>query len=225
MLWEVDHQQAFPSHGGEGLSGALTGFTKRLERAAKDPRLDWVVWRDISAPLSAGLAPSHHRRWSVRVVPPAEGQPRGWYDAFVARWQAYLEVMARPRGSRPTSAVSAAQLARVRPGISGRGGTEVFTGSLAVEESGEVAGTGRVSPPGKRRRLAPGSDAAGGLVVAGARGQTRPGSPTGLPPSKRRQGTLTGWVRGGGSGMASSSSSGRGAAEAVCGRAEPTAPT
>ena len=31
MLWEVDHQQAYPSGGGEGLSGALVGFSRRLQ--------------------------------------------------------------------------------------------------------------------------------------------------------------------------------------------------
>ena len=87
LLWEVDHQRAFPSQGGEGFSGALTGFTKRLqERVAKDAEVSqWLVWSDVQAPLSAGLAPSHHRRWAVRVQDPGPGEPKGWYDDFVGR--------------------------------------------------------------------------------------------------------------------------------------------
>ena len=69
LLWEVDHQQPYPSQGGDGLTGALIGFSRRLQdKVAKDPELaEWLVWRDVHAPLSAGLAPSHHRRWAVRA--------------------------------------------------------------------------------------------------------------------------------------------------------------
>lgn len=217
LLWEVDHRQAFPSLGGEGLTGALVGFTKRLERASRDAKLDWLSWREVSAPLSAGLAPSHHRRWSVRVVAPEVGQPRGWYEEFVGRWQAYLEVMARPRGSRPMSSVSPVQLARVRPGLLGGGSEEASSSSTLV--------SGRGSPPGKRRRGMPPSAAGGEQGQTGPRGSTRAGSPSGLPPAKRRQGTLAGWVRVGSTRAASSSDEGRGAAVTGCGRAEPSTPT
>ena len=81
LLWEVDHRQSYPSQGGEGLSGALLGFSKRLQdRAARDAELhSWLTWKEFSAPLCAGLAPSHHRRWSVRLVAPGPGEPQGWY--------------------------------------------------------------------------------------------------------------------------------------------------
>jgi hypothetical protein len=120
LLWEVDHQQSYPSTGGVGLSGALLGFTRRLQdRVMKDAELSqWLVWRDMSAPLCAGLAPSHHRRWSVRLAPPGPGAPREWYQDFVARWRAYLETLARPRGSRPTTEVTPGQAARIRLGLS-----------------------------------------------------------------------------------------------------------
>ncbi len=40
MLWEVNHNQQFPSQGGVGFSGALTGFTRRLqERVSRKPQL------------------------------------------------------------------------------------------------------------------------------------------------------------------------------------------
>ena len=87
ILWEVDHQQGFPTLGGGGLTGVLVGFTRRLQdQVARDPELAvWLEWRDIQAPLSAGLAPSHHRRWAVRVVAPGAGEPHGWYGEFVSR--------------------------------------------------------------------------------------------------------------------------------------------
>ena len=117
LLWEVDHQQPYPSHGGEAITGALVGFTRRLqERVEADPELSqWLVWKDMQTPLSAGLAPSHHRRWAVRVVAPAADQPRGWYEEFVGRWRAYLEVLACPPGSRPLSSVTSEQAVRIRP--------------------------------------------------------------------------------------------------------------
>ena len=70
ILWEVDHQRAYPGHGGEGLSGALAGFTRRLQdRVARDPDLSqWLEWKDVQGRLAAGLAESHHRRWAVRVL-------------------------------------------------------------------------------------------------------------------------------------------------------------
>ena len=49
------------------------------------------------------------------MLAPAEGEPRGWYEEFVGRWRAYLEVMACPRGTRPLSAVEPAAAARIRP--------------------------------------------------------------------------------------------------------------
>ena len=117
ILWEVDHQQPYPGHGGEGLSGALAGFTRRLqERVAHDSELqEWLECKYMQVPLSAGLAPSHHHRWSVRVCAPPSDEPQGWYTEFVSRWRAYLEILAQPRGSRPTTAVPSGQVARIHP--------------------------------------------------------------------------------------------------------------
>ena len=119
ILWEVDHQRPFPSQGGQGLSATLGSFTKRLQaRAAKDPRLTWLQSEDMSTPLSVGLAPTYHKRWSVRLQAPSAGEPRGWYDDFLARWRAYIETLVCSPGSRPTTEVTAEQLARVRPALS-----------------------------------------------------------------------------------------------------------
>ena len=116
ILWEVDHRQAFPTQGGAALTPALTGFTRRLVRQVElDSRLAWMEFADLALPLSPGLAPTHHRRWSVRVAAPAPGDPQGWYLEFSARWRAYLEVFAQPPGSRPMASVSVELQARVHP--------------------------------------------------------------------------------------------------------------
>lgn len=116
LLWEVDHQRSFPTQGAEGVSGALVGFTKRLQlRAARDPRLAWLKSEDMAVPLAPGLAPTHHKRWSVRVLAPTPEEPQGWYTDFVARWRAYTEALVCPPGSRPMSEMSEDLLMRVRP--------------------------------------------------------------------------------------------------------------
>ena len=198
MLWEVDHQQAYPSHGGEGLSGALVGFSKRLqERIARDSELSqWLVWKDSHGRLTDGVAPSHHRRWSVRIVAPGDGEPRGWYEEFLARWRAYMEVLAQPPGVRPTAMVTAEQLARVRPE-----GHPTFAGSEKGEDDADFGGQARRcgrarerdlddEPMRKRRREGP------CLPVSGRK---RERSPEGLGrQGKRKQSTLTGWLQSGG---------------------------
>jgi hypothetical protein len=64
MLREIAYQQPYPSTGAAGLLGTLLGFTRRLQDCAvKDAELSqWLVWQDMSAPLCAGPAPSHHCR-------------------------------------------------------------------------------------------------------------------------------------------------------------------
>ena len=105
----------------------------------------------MQAPLSAGLAPSHHHRWSVRVVPPAETEPQGWYVEFVRRWRAYLELLACPKGSRPFSSVAAAQAARVRPAPTAMG--DIASSSAAVSSSSVQARAPAAIPPRQKRRL------------------------------------------------------------------------
>ena len=77
ILWEVDHDRPFPSQGGSGLTEVLVGFTRRLQhRVAQDPRLAWLESEDVALPLDRGLAPSHHRRWAVRIASPAQDEPQ-----------------------------------------------------------------------------------------------------------------------------------------------------
>lgn len=136
LLWEVDHQRAFPSQGGTELTPALAGFTRRLQlRAAQEPRLAWLQSADLAVPLAPGLAPSYHRRWSVRVRPPVAGEPRGWYDDFVTRWQAYIEALVCPPGSRPMSEISAELLVRVRPDLPQGGDTASSSSAVAATSS------------------------------------------------------------------------------------------
>ena len=105
VLWEVDHDVAFPTQGdGSDRAAVLTGFTRRLQaRVKKDDVLSaWLTWKVVQAPLSPGLEDSHHCRWSVRVRPPRLDEPQGWYVEFTARWRAFLANLTTPR-QRPSS--------------------------------------------------------------------------------------------------------------------------
>ena len=126
ILWEVDHGGPFPRQGGEALSGALLGFTRRLKRRVElDSELqEWLACRYVQQPLAPGLAPSHHTRWSVQICPPPAGDPQGWYADFRVRWRSFLELQARPHGlgrvAAPTAlAVPAAAPLVVRPRAAG----------------------------------------------------------------------------------------------------------
>jgi hypothetical protein len=222
ILWEVDHDQSFPTQGGGGLSAALLGFTRRLQqRAAQDPRLDWLESEDSALPLAPGLMPTHHRRWSVRVAAPAAGEPRGWYDTFVERWRAYLEAFVCPPGSRPMSRVSPAQLARVRPGVVPTNTTVAIAGADEASSSTAVTGAAgipaasgaapalpartpratrkRPRPAGEaqpRRRRPTATAAAPTAANPSAGGQLRAREEPSTPgPPTRRQRTLLGWVQ------------------------------
>jgi hypothetical protein len=101
LLWEVDHAQEFVTGGGEGATPKLLGFTRRLQsRVPADAELSaWLRWADVAAPLMRGLPPTHHTRWSVRILAPKPPSPRGWYDEFLRRWQAYASSLAGPPGA------------------------------------------------------------------------------------------------------------------------------
>lgn len=101
-------------------------------------------------PLAPGLAPSHHRRWSVRVMAPAAADPQGWYTDFVARWRAYTEALVCPPGSRPMSEVSEDLLMRVRPELRRRSGTVVVADGAT--SSTAMATQSSATPSVARRR-------------------------------------------------------------------------
>ena len=103
-------------------------------------------------PLATGLAPTHHRRWGVRLRPPRPDEPRGWYDDFLARWTAYLETLVCPPGSRPMSAVTTEQLARVRPGV--QRAAVPGAGNEAEQSTSSVNTVGTEVPHGSRGRTA-----------------------------------------------------------------------
>ena len=93
LLWEVDHQQPFPTGGRNTRTDTLIGFTRRLKRRIKeDPQLTgWLQSTDLHQPLAPGMYPSHHLRWGVTISAPAPDDPsRGWYDDFTTRWRAFL---------------------------------------------------------------------------------------------------------------------------------------
>ena len=60
FLWEVDHNQAWPTTAAQ-RSGALAGFTKKLQQQAlKDDQLKlWFIPRELQRPLATGLADTH----------------------------------------------------------------------------------------------------------------------------------------------------------------------
>ena len=231
MLWEVDHQQAYPSKGAEGLSGALVGFSKRLqERISRDSELSqWLVWKDGHGRLTDGVAPSHHRRWSVRIVAPGDGEPRGWYEEFLARWRAYMEVLAQPPGARPTAMITAEQLARVRPEgrTAGLGAEEEIEEKEKEEEGREEARRpgrarereGEDGPSRKKRREEP------CRPVGGSKRGRSPERP--VRQVKRKQRTLMGWLHKGGREMSESAEQREDACVQKLGhsRAESTTPT
>ena len=92
LLWEVDHQAPFPSQGARDRSAVLLAFTRRLKlRVAADAELrEWLSCRDAQWSLAAGVRPIHQTRWSVKIVPPKDSQPAGWYAVYIDRWQEYL---------------------------------------------------------------------------------------------------------------------------------------
>ena len=166
----------------------------------KDAELSqWLVWKDMAVPLCAGLAPSHHRRWAVRLAAPGPDEPQGWYEDFITRWRAYLETLARPRGSRPTAEVPLLHAARIRPRLLLEATAEAPTvEDFATPVVGAAAGSGTtvctevdVMPAAKRPRRPAAALAAG---RAPARKRSAPPSSAGATPAPRRQRTLTTWI-------------------------------
>jgi hypothetical protein len=132
LLWEVDHAQSYPSLGGATTTAMLLAFTRRLKRrVAADKELSaWLTMRDMHGALAPGLAPSHHARWSVAVVPPGPAEPQGWYDEFRHRWLAYLASQAHPTGAQPAAPLALPLLGA--PPAPPAESTDVATSSNAV---------------------------------------------------------------------------------------------
>ena len=77
ILWEVDHGRPFPTHGGAGLTAALVGFTRRLKvRVQRDAEMSrWLVCQETQRTLVHCLPPVHRMCWSIKLVPPPDGEP------------------------------------------------------------------------------------------------------------------------------------------------------
>ena len=101
LLWEVDHGMEFVTEGGRSATHKLLGFTRRLQaRVPQDPELHcWLRWVDVAAPLMPGLPPTHHVRWSLRIMAPRHAEARGWYDEFLRQWREYATSLAGPQGA------------------------------------------------------------------------------------------------------------------------------
>ena len=119
LLWEVDHDQSFPTTAGADPSKLLSGFTRRLhDRVRREPDLAWFTFKDVHLPLARGLPPSHHVRWTVQIVEPPTSPPAPWYAAFVARWQAYLRSLVDPAlAVAPAQSAPASLAATVQPAV------------------------------------------------------------------------------------------------------------
>ena len=77
LLWEVDHQQPFPTGGRSTTTDILVSFNRRLKRRIQaDPQLaGWLRSADMHQPLAPGMYPSHHLRWGVTISAPGPDDP------------------------------------------------------------------------------------------------------------------------------------------------------
>ena len=109
LLWEVDHNQPYPTRGSSTPAALLLGFTRRLKRRVDaDPELsNWMTSTPMQCPLAPGVAPSHHIRWSVTIMPPSPEEAQGWYTEFRRRWLEFLATQALPAGVRAGARLSA----------------------------------------------------------------------------------------------------------------------
>ena len=92
ILWEVEHGQLFSAGvNGDNRTALAASFGRRLQvQVQKDDELQgWVKTREMQCAVQAGVPAVHQLRWSVQVVRPAAGDPKGFYNEFVLRWRAY----------------------------------------------------------------------------------------------------------------------------------------
>ena len=92
LLWEVEHNQPFPSTAGGDESALVLGFSKRLRRRVEQDAIlsAWMVPRDFAGALAPGLRDCHAQRWPVQIVVPDPGVVDPLFDAFQRRWKEYL---------------------------------------------------------------------------------------------------------------------------------------
>ena len=106
----------FPTKVGVELPTRLASFTSRLKnRVAADVELrGWLVHAASTRPLGTGLPGMYHVRWSVKVVKPKQGEPQGWYEDFVTRWQDYLVALVAGQTSRHATSAAVSGMRRAR---------------------------------------------------------------------------------------------------------------
>ena len=195
LLWEVDHGEPFVTGGGDGVTQRLEGFTKRLQsQVRKDSDLQsWLRWAVVNAPLMPGLAATHHTRWSVRVVAPNRGEPRGWYEEFTRRWRAYVETLVGPGGIAWT--------AHAAMDLESAGVSAMVRGRRSLEDPPLPTGKRQRPPsrPGVMEDAAmrvPGCSTSPTTRGSPDSGRTRPPAPTleELPPKRHCGGDLRLWM-------------------------------
>ena len=149
LLWEVDHEQSFPKHGGDEPSAVLLGFTRRLKkRVEEDVELrSWLVCKETQRALQGGVPAVHHFRWSVKVIAPPPDEPQGWYEEFSRRWRAYLASLVLSAGAdQASSSVAVAEGTRTMavaraPGAARRRRQPLRPSPLAKPASTQVSAT------------------------------------------------------------------------------------
>jgi len=89
LLWEVDHGSDF----GEGrLEERVRQFSRRLNDSVKRAGdiAAWLTMTQEFRPWLPGGVAYTMATWTVRIRRPKAAEERGWYDAFAARWRAWL---------------------------------------------------------------------------------------------------------------------------------------
>lgn len=192
LLWEVDHQQPFPTGGRSTRTDTLVGFTRRLKRRIQeDQQLSgWLLSEDIHQPLAPGMYPSHHLRWGVSICAPEPEDPSGgWYAVFRTRWLEFLSEQAL--------------------GIHVPATRQATTQSTPVNEASSsssqpvptTATTRRAAPSSRKRsrhssptRPEPAQAQQPEASASNRRRGRTPSTETAEPTPKRRQGDLHQWI-------------------------------
>ena len=222
LLWEVDHNQPFPTAGRTNRTDTLLGFTRRLKRrVAEDQQLSgWLHAQDMHQPIAPGMYPSHHLRWGITIVAPDPADTaQGWYDVFKSRWRAFLAEQAlgvhvptvNTASSRSRSATTASTPG-TQPPSPAASSTSIAAADRAANLTSEADNTaqpGRASAPtqstataSRKRRRAPSSASTtehrvrdtADSTSSRCHGRPPPPADTIDPTPTRRQGDLRRWI-------------------------------
>ena len=212
LLWEVDHGCPWPSQAdADDQSGILAGFTRRLKRrVAADPVLSlWLQCADVQRPLAFGLADTHHSRWSVQVRRPPAEEPQGWWLDFTDHWRTYLATQQHQLPTVPalpaatSSAAASAAVSSTSP--SSPAPSMPLVDPQRKRQRARTVAKPRLQPRALQQShvAAPAAIVAPVQVVTPDSALTAPSppdpqrsrSPPHEAPARKRQATLSTWIR------------------------------